>query len=281
MKLIGIGDAVVDYYKDQDVFYPGGSVVNVAVFAKQNGAEEAAYLGIVGLDKEGDHLLDSLKKENVDTSRVRRVLGPTGEAVVTLNEEGDRVFIGTNKDVRVQSLVSIQINELDLAYIQQFDIVHATISLNSGIEEQLGKLAGKEISFDFSSSEYWDMDYVKKVAPYLNYAFFSGSDLTESEITDLIQSVHDLGVEVVGVTRGAEPAIFSKNGQYYLQRPIETDVLDTMGAGDSFIGAFLCHYFEKRNMEAALEQAAKFASKVCQYYGAFGHGRIKDLLSNV
>ncbi|UUZ82028.1 hypothetical protein LJK88_47265 [Paenibacillus sp. P26] len=53
MKLIGIGDAVVDYYKDQGMIYPGGSVVNVAVAARRNGAEQSAYLGILGTDLAG------------------------------------------------------------------------------------------------------------------------------------------------------------------------------------------------------------------------------------
>jgi fructoselysine 6-kinase len=210
------------------------------------------------------------------------VVGPTGEAIVTLNEEGDRIFTGTNKEVRVQSLVSIQLNERDLDYIQQFDMVHATISINKGIEEQLVKIHGKEISFDFSSREYWNKEYLERVCPYLQYAFFSGSDFTETEITELIKTVHDLGVEIVGVTRGGEPAIFSKNGQQFIQKPFETEVVDTMGAGDSFIGAFLANYYHQRDIKSALEHAAKFAAKVCGHYGAFGYGQSKKgVLSDV
>ncbi|UUZ81205.1 hypothetical protein LJK88_41995 [Paenibacillus sp. P26] len=48
MRLIGIGDNVVDYYQDQGVMYPGGNVLNVAVAAKRSGAEACAYLGITG-----------------------------------------------------------------------------------------------------------------------------------------------------------------------------------------------------------------------------------------
>lgn len=275
MKIIGIGDGVVDYYEDQGLYYPGGSVVNVAVFAKKNGAEKAGYLGIVGNDEEGMHILDSLKKEQVDTKRTRIVSGSTGEAVVTLNKEGDRVFIGTNQEKRVQSLVSLRLNQEDITYINQFDVIHSTISINYGMEEELKKLSGKIISFDFSSKEYWTEHDLQTVCPYLTYAFFSGSDLKTDEIKTLIGKVHQLGVKVVGVTRGDKPAIFSESGALFVQPPLEIKAIDTMGAGDSFIAAFLTNYTQTKNMKQALCAAAEFAAETCKHYGAFGYGAKK------
>ncbi|ARW41347.1 Fructosamine kinase FrlD [Bacillus licheniformis] len=37
MKLIAAGDNVVDYYQDQETFYPGGNALNVAVLARRLG----------------------------------------------------------------------------------------------------------------------------------------------------------------------------------------------------------------------------------------------------
>jgi fructoselysine 6-kinase len=272
MKIIGIGDSVVDYYKDQEVIYPGGNVVNVPVFAKRSGAEQASYLGIVGTDTAGDHLLQSLRNEGVDISRVRRVQGPTGEAVVTLNEMGDRVFVGTNKDTRVTSLLSLSFNQTDLDYIFTHELVHAAISINTGLEKELPKIADMPIAFDFSSNEYWTKEYLEQVCPYLNYAFFSGSNLSDLEITDLIEYVHQLGVGVIGVTRGELPAVFSHQGKRFEQKPVSNHIVDTMGAGDSFIASFLTHYHSSLDMRNSLQAAAEFASGVCGYYGAFGYG---------
>lgn len=50
MKLIAVGDNVVDYYQDQETFYPGGNALNVAVLAKRLG-HESSYIGIVGNDE--------------------------------------------------------------------------------------------------------------------------------------------------------------------------------------------------------------------------------------
>lgn len=272
MKIIGIGDGVVDYYKDQEKIYPGGNVVNVPVFAKRSGAEQASYLGIVGTDVAGDHLLDCLRQEGVDISRVRRVQGPTGEAVVTLNESGDRIFIGTNKETRVTSLVSLSLNQEDLDYIYSHQLIHAAISINTGLERELPKLADMPIAFDFSSKEYWTKEYLEQVCPYLSYAFLSGSNLSDLQIMDLIEFISKFGVEVVGVTRGELPAVFFHKGKRFEQKPVLNQIVDTMGAGDSFLASFLTHFHSTLDMASSLQAAAKFASEVCGYHGAFGYG---------
>src|SRR4051812_24424769 len=52
VRVLGLGDNIVDRFVDRGVEYPGGNAVNVAVFARQLGAE-AAYLGVFGDDEQG------------------------------------------------------------------------------------------------------------------------------------------------------------------------------------------------------------------------------------
>lgn len=270
MKLVTIGDNVVDRYLDLGRIYPGGNAVNVAVAAKRNGAENCAYIGITGDDAAALHVIHSLKMEGIDLAQIRQTYGPNGEASVTLNEKGDRIFIGTNRGIRMSSLLQLKLTEPDLAYISTFDMIHT--SVNSDIEHELPRLNQRPVSFDFSTKNRWNEKYLRLVCPYLAYAFFSGSDMELDEINALIAYVHELGVKVVGVTRGSEAAQFSCEGIRYEQTPLEVDVLDTMGAGDSFIGGFLASYHGTRNMEKALQQAAGSAAATCQHYGAYGYG---------
>ncbi|MGF7029631.1 fructoselysine 6-kinase [Paenibacillus mucilaginosus] len=273
MKLIGIGDNVVDYYQDQGLMYPGGNALNVAVASRRSGALAAAYLGIVGSDAASDHILACLQRERIGTERIRRVCGPSGEARVSLNEDGDRVFLGTNREVRVQSLLALRLTPQDLGYIDGFDVVHA--SVNSEIEHELPRLAGRVISYDFSTPVKYTQEDLERICPYLTYAFFSGSGLSGEETDRLIDKVHRLGTAVVGVTRGGEPALFSERGTRFEQRPAAAHVVDTMGAGDSFIGAFLTEYHPGRDMRRALGRAAEAAAATCGLYGAFGYGIAK------
>lgn len=274
MRLIAIGDNVVDYYQDQDMIYPGGNALNVAVSAKRNGAECCAYLGIVGDDAAAKHVIACMQLEGIDASRIRHTYGPNGEAVVTLNEEGDRIFVGTNRGIRMPSLLQLRLTDDDLSYIDRYDLIHT--SVNSDIEHEIERLSLRlPIAFDFSTKKRWDEAYLRQLCPYLTYAFFSGSDMSLDEIKELTALVHDLGVKVVGVTRGSEAARFSEAGVLYEQEPLPVHILDTMGAGDSFIGGFLAAYHNSGSMKSALYQAASSAVTTCEHYGAFGYGRKK------
>jgi fructoselysine 6-kinase len=271
MKLVGIGDNVVDFYEDQNTFYPGGNALNVTVISKRNGAERNGYIGIIGNDIEAAHVLNVLQQEQVDTTKIRQMYGPNGKAYVALDENGDRVFKGTNRDSRVQSKVTLQFTEDDLNYIDEFDVIHT--SINSNIEHELQSLSFKPISFDFSTKSKWSKEYLDKVCPYIQFAFFSGSGMSEDEIDSLIIYVHTLGVKVVNVTRGGEPAICSDGQNKYLQSPISTDIVDTMGAGDSFIAGFITSYFDTKDISTALKSASFSAGNTCKTYGAFGYGK--------
>lgn len=270
MRLVAIGDNVVDYYQDQGLIYPGGNALNVAVAAKRNGAESCAYIGILGDDRAAAHVFDCMRREDIDTSRIRRAYGPNGEARVTLNEERDRIFMGTNRNERIASLLQLKLTEDDISYIGGYDLIHA--SVNSDIEHELEGLSQLPVAFDFSTPKRWNELYLKQVCPHIDYAFFSGSELTLAEIGDLIACVHGYGVKVIGVTRGSEAAHFSAEGVRFEQVPLAANVIDTMGAGDSFIGAFLSAYHGKWKMEEALRKAARSAARTCENYGAFGYG---------
>ena len=91
--LIAVGDNVTDCYLDEGAFYPGGNAVNVAVNCKRNGAEEAAYLGVFGNDINAQHLKDCLEKEGVRYDLSRTVIIQSSQPGVTLDENGDRIFV--------------------------------------------------------------------------------------------------------------------------------------------------------------------------------------------
>lgn len=268
MKIIGAGDNVVDYYKEREEIYPGGNALNVAVLAKRYGAEAASYLGIIGDDYKADHIVESLKSESIDMSRIRKVYGQNGESVIALNENQDRIFVGSNKG-GVQAFVKLNFSQDDLRYIAQHDLLHS--SMYSHTETEIPKLTEVvSVSFDFSSK--YNEEYLQLLCPHLTYAFFSGSELTEEEGITLLYRASELGAKVCVMTRGAEGALALVEGEIYKQSIVEANVVDTLGAGDSFIAMFLLDYHENRNVQEAMQKAAKAAAATCEIYGAFGYG---------
>lgn len=267
MRIIAIGDNVVDCYLDQNKYYPGGNCVNVAVNCKRSGAEEVSYIGLFATDDKAAHLKNVLKLEGVDYHRSRVVEGISGQPKVNLTEDGDRVFVGGPRNT-VQHMTKIKLVAEDYELIKNFDICHS--SCYSSMEEELPSLSEYvKISFDFSDK--FTSEYLQKVCPYISYGFFSGSHLSEQELEEFIEDVGKYNVEVIGITRGSKPALFIYNGERYEQKPVETEVVDTMGAGDSFISGFITSFLNGNDMTSSLKTAALNASNTCKFYGGFGY----------
>lgn len=266
MKLIAIGDNVADCYLDQGVYYPGGNAVNVAVNCKRNGWEEVAYIGVFGDDSKAEHIQYALGQEGVTYDYSRKVYAPSGSPGVKL-VDNDRVFVRGAQNT-AQHVLRLRLMPADLDYISRFDLCHT--SCYSSIETELETIkAHCAISFDFSTRR--DTAYLERVCPHVRYAFFSGADLETAELDELIAVCHKLGTEIVGVTRGSSGAVFSRNGERFEQGITPTTIVDTMGAGDSFIAGFLTSYASDGEMQKALQYGADRAAYTCTYYGGFGY----------
>lgn len=262
-RIIGIGDNVVDKYIHMGTMYPGGNALNIAVLCKRYGAK-TAYIGCLGNDYAGHHIYESLKNEGVDVSRVRFLEGENAYARVTL-VDGDRVFLKGSKGVSH----NIVLEKDDYEFIKNFELVHT--SIYSGIEEQLSSIKNLNIKLSFDYSNDYSMDYLDKTLPYVDYAFFSGSDKSDEEVYEFINEVRNYGVELVLVTRGSKGATLWYKDEYYVQGIVPTEVVDTLGAGDGFISRLLTGVLKNEDIKETLYQSAVEAAKVCTYYGAFGY----------
>jgi fructoselysine 6-kinase len=267
MKLISIGNSVMDYYPDKKKMYPGGNALNVAVLSKRYGAEKSSFVGILGNDPEGWHIEKALETEAVNTSRIRKVEGATGKVKIKLDEGGDREFAEWIKGV--QALVKMQFTPEDLNYILSHTHLHT--SVNSYLDKEIPELSkGISISYDFSTNR--EEEYLKSICPYIDFAFLSGSDLSMDSCENLIEFVHQLGTKYVVVTRGEHPAILSDFGKIYKQPVTSGKVVDTLGAGDSFISMLLVQFYKTQNLKDAMKKATEAATETCSNYGAFGYG---------
>jgi fructoselysine 6-kinase len=264
LRVIGVGDNTVDRYLDLGMMFPGGNAVNVAVLAHRYG-HPASYLGWLGDDAHGRLILDALCAEEVDTSRCRVVQGPNAHNVVSL-VDGERIFGAYDHGVCVQ----IALTEEDLDFIGQHDLVHT--STYSHLERDIERLSAASpfLSFDFADCS--DPDYSSSLLPWINFALVSYPGYSVSETEDLMRWMLDQGPEVVLITRGAEGAMASDGRQIHRQGIVETQVVDTLGAGDAFAARFLVEHLGGVSIPNALEAASASAAETCGYYGAFGYG---------
>ena len=169
VRLLGLGDNVVDRYLDSGLMYPGGNALNVAVYAKMLGAD-AEYLGVFGNDAAAAHVRAVLTELGVPAMRSRIEPGENGYADVRL-VDGERTFVTSNKG-GVARLHPVAPTGDDLAYIAGFDLVHT--SCNSHVDAVVPDLARAAMLLSYDMSWRWTIEgQLDRICPHADFVAFS------------------------------------------------------------------------------------------------------------
>lgn len=277
VKVIGLGDNVVDKYEHIRTMYPGGNALNFAVYGKKLGVS-SAFLGAFGSDIEAEHVQNTIREIGVDISKCRYFDGENGCARVTL-EDGDRIFLGSNAG-GVLKENGLNLTKDDLEYIRNFDLLHA--GLYGYAESELDKIRKLNILISFDFSDDFTIEEIERIAPKVDFSFFSCSHLKIDETLNLMMKTYKLGSKIVLCTMGEKGALLYDGDRFYFQEPKLVEAIDTMGAGDSFITAFLVNYLIKIKenkldketiIKVSLKEGAIFSAKTCLVEGSFGYGK--------
>jgi len=261
MKVVAIGDNCLDWYLDRQTVHPGGNALNVAVYSHRLGAE-SGYIGQFGTDWAGTVMIAALEAEGVDISRIRRVEGTSGYATIE-TIRGDRVFRGSSDGV-----VAFTPTSEDYAAMAGADVIHTGDS--SFLDEYVADFAAiAPVSFDFSTKP---SDYCERLLPQVTYATFSRPDLAPEKVKDLIGWARELGAAEVYVTQGESGSFSWADGRLHFEPAVATaPIVDTLGAGDSFVAGMLVARLNGVPLDAAAARASAFAAASCGTLGAFGY----------
>ncbi len=275
LKVIGLGDNVVDQYLSLETIFPGGNTLNFAVYAAMQGID-SSYLGVFGDDFPAEVVIKALDAHGVAHPRCRQYPGENGRAQVTL-VDGDRIFVGSNKGAALRHH-PLQLDADDLEYLDAFDIIH--VSCFSYLDDQMKLLKPLKpfVSYDFSNRFTDEM--LEKVCPSLDCAIISLGSGGLDRAPALFEKIHGLGCPMVEASMGSEGAILSYKGKTYRQPAHLVEAVDTLGAGDAFLTTFLINFLdeslpgetEDEKIVRSLDKAADFAASVCMTHGAFGMG---------
>lgn len=255
-----VGDNVVDRYLDREEMYPGGNAVNVAVHVRRLGVR-AAYIGVIGTDSAGHLVASSLRDEGVLTDRVRTVEGPNAWAAVQV-VDGDRVFVTADKGVS-----RFELTKADFEYLSEFELVH--VGYAGGLEGQVADISKHtKVSFDFADKP---REFAEPLLKYCAFATFSAGEGGIAKANEIIDWARSHGAHTVIVTAGSAGAVVAdaEGRSHVAADPI--DVVDTLGAGDAYIAAFLVATLKGIPREEAMKSAGRYAAEVCRQYGAYGY----------
>ena len=276
VRILGIGVATLDIYVNQGRMYPGGNEYNVACNAASLGAE-AGFLGVFAKNPAGELLEQTLKERNICLTMCRHEEGSSGYSLVELKEDGDRVFLDWNQD-GVTERYPIEFTKEELDYIQSYQAVSVGRCASVAVEKiRKMKEHGINVCYDFH--EIYTEEDIREIAPFLRYAFFSCSHLRVPEIRDTLKLAVESGCRIAVGTRGADTIIAYDGNDWYEQETFPVArVVDALGAGDSYIAAFLTSHLaeperrETERIKKALEDAARHASGVIVKEGSIGIG---------
>ena len=230
-KLPGRGETVSSA---EPAWFPGGKGANQAVAASRMGGNVSMF-GAIGADEPGQMCLSALKQSGVNVDAVVTALSPTSTALVMVEHSGENQIVVADGANQYASFDAAQISAAD-AVIVQFEIPESVIV-------EVGK-AAKGI-------------FCVNAAPVREL-----SDELASLIDVLIVNEHEfaqLGEPKSGlviVTAGANEVVAFQNGEVVAKsQPPKVEALDTVGAGDTFVGAFVVAYASGKTIPDALDLA--------------------------
>ena len=84
------------------------------------------------------------------------------------------------------------------------------------------------------------------------------------------KSILRTGCLLVGITLGAKGAVIVDKKKVLHLSASDIDVIDTLGAGDAFIGTFIARYILGDNLELSGRKAKDAAEKICMQTGGWG-----------
>jgi Sugar kinases, ribokinase family len=261
MKFATVGDNCIDEYEALGKCYTGGNPVNVAVYLCRLG-EEASYTGAVGDDSYGKIVVNALKSKGVDISHVKVLPGNTAITKVEL-ADGERIF----KDYDEGVLKDFKLSEDDIDFLCSHDLIISGIW--GMIEADLPKLKARGIPIAFDFSDQPEHPIVDQAIDHVTYAFFSSEEEDNPELRDFIKKMHGRGPKLVIVTLGEYGSICYDGTEFYKFGVIQCPVVDTMGAGDSYIAGFLRGIMLGKDIPASMKLGAESSSVTIGYQGAW------------
>ena len=261
MRVAIAGEALIDFISEADGrFNPclGGAVYNLARALSRQGLG-TLYLNPFSSDKLGQALMQQMVNDGVVLSQPVPVQAVTSLAVVNLNENGHPNYAFYRDGVADRQVTASQMATDCSSHAHSIEFV-CTGALALDARDQhvylpwlvQQKQAGQCVVVDANlrPSVMPDLPaYQRCVHAFLDVADIikvSDEDLLALNVpgeTPLAQARHVMQTtqaKLIALTMGANGAwLLTRNGEYFAHETARLNIIDTVGAGDSFLAGLL------------------------------------------
>ena len=216
--------------------FPGGKGLNQAIAIARAGAP-IYFAGCVGEDDK--MLVPLLRASGVDTTYLKTVKEPTGQAIIQVDQKGENsiiIYQGANGVVTCEHMDSVLENfEAGDILLIQNEISNIPYLIQKASEKKM------KIILNPSPFEEWmrsiDLDDLYCVILNETEAGCMSGTGQPLDFLTLVQRKHPR-LDVI-LTLGRQGSIYLKDGKLYRQQAFKVKPVDTTGAGDTFTGYFI------------------------------------------
>ncbi len=257
--------------------YPSGSsAIMISTVARMG--HSCGIISGVGNDGFGECMLNRLKKDGVDVSKV--LVDPDGStacAFVAYDSQGDRRYLFHWDETPATKAVMPDVTEPSLKEAKYFHVMGCALTAKLSYGWEIVKTAramkaqGTKISFDpnvrtehltnpkKSKGSFEIINAMLEItnlfAPGLDeLKLVTGIDDVEEAVKKCFENPN---LEILMLKMGSKGSrVYTRDGQVVEQGLYKVESVDPTGAGDTSLGAFLCALLEGKNMKECAEIAA-------------------------
>ena len=240
----------------------GGKGANQAVILN-NEIPDIQFLGAVGDDQFADIAIKNLQQKGLETKHILQKSSKTGFANIEIYN-GDNsiiVFPGANYSIDKTDIDRFLKNNNDLKWIIiQFEIPIEVIKyiINKAYENNIGIILNPAPAQKLSKDLLDKVTYLIPNESEFNLMFPSFT---------FEQGIKEYGDKLI-ITLGDKGVLYNNNGNAKLEPAHSINVVDTTGAGDSFVAGFSAQIIKGKSLKEAVEYGNSLAAKTCQCFGA-------------
>lgn len=224
---------------------------------------KVSFLGKLGNDQFGAFVKESLAKKNVNVEFIIESDKWNTGATIVLNFGQDRAMV-----TYPGAMEQLNINDISNEVFSSAKHLHfSSYFLQPGIQKDIDKLFKTAKEFGMTTSldiqwdpkELWDFDY-QKVLPYVDVFLPNEQEAlnltNESSVENALKKLIKYS-NIIVVKLGSKGSLLVKDGITTFKKAFFNDnVVDAIGAGDSFNAGFIFKFINN----APLEQCQEFGN---------------------
>ena len=265
------------FAKEHKVNACGGSAANTLIAVAQLGGR-GFYSCKVASDASGEHFLTDLLshglKSNLKLTQLEQ--GNTGICLAFVTPDAERTmntFLGITEQFSRHELDEEALAASQYIYIEGYLVTSPTgrdAAIRARQFAESKKVKTTLTLSDPNMTEHFADGLKDMIGERVDFLFCNEAEAKlfakAHQLEDACQYLASLSRQFV-VTQGAKGALVYDGNSYHQVPGVETDVVDTLGAGDMFAGAFLTSLAHGKSPCMAAEKANIAASQVVSKFG--------------